>query len=121
MAGLRSTRQAMSRLTVKDTSVFPEYQVGMSPAATYHTHDGCHGRPRPIVRSASPSRLDEDNAGDLASILDGVAGTTTECGETYRRVRVNAWKQLSDVDTRDEWGWTALMHAAEQNHKQRHV
>jgi ankyrin repeat protein len=48
-----------------------------------------------------------------------------EAADTFRKVRFNNATQvvpsLGDVDSVDDWGWTPLMHAAEQNHKQMHV
>ena len=45
--------------------------------------------------------------------------------DTFRKVRFNNATQvvpsLSDIDAVDDWGWTPLMHAAEQNHKEMHV
>ena len=54
---------------------------------------------------------------------DHVAPDQTEY--TYGKVRFNNATEvvpsLSNVNAVDDWGWTALMHAAEQNHKEVHV
>eukprot|EP01043_Picozoa_sp_COSAG02_P004401 COSAG02_NODE_114_length_35585_cov_149.458293_2_plen_108_part_00 len=60
-----------------------------------------------------------------AAQLRSAQGPGHTVGNTFRMVRFNNATQvvpaLSDIDAVDDWGWTPLMHAAEQNHKQMHV
>ena len=54
--------------------------------------------------------------------------TRETAGDSFRAVRFNnatqvvpALVETTTVDLLDDWGWSPLMHAAEQNHKQMHV
>lgn len=71
-------------------------------------------KPRPAIHRGEHIRRDDEGGGDSSPVVD-----------TYSAVRHNAAKNmmgaLKDLDARDQWGWTALMHASEMNHKQGHV
>ena len=57
--------------------------------------------------------------------LRSVQAPDHEAANTFLKVRLHNATQvvpsLSDIDSLDDWGWTPLMHAAEQNHKEMHV
>lgn len=90
--------------------------------------------PGGLMTTSSRSRLSSRSSAVLGNRplvplpevqLRSAQGPAHMLDDTFRKVRfINATQvvpSLSDVDAVDDWGWTPLMHAAEQNHKEMHV